>query len=77
LRIHKIEACWVWWCTPVIPAPGRLRQEDLKFRVRMGYITKDTVSKKKSKIKLFLFDRCHNVPPVQQELKKKKKKVKK
>lgn len=28
----------VWWCTPLSPAYGRLRQEDHKFRVGLGYI---------------------------------------
>jgi hypothetical protein len=27
-----------WWFTPVIPALGRLRQEDGKFRTRLGHI---------------------------------------
>lgn len=31
----------VWWCTPVNPGCGRLRQEDLKFKASLGY----TVSK--------------------------------
>jgi hypothetical protein len=26
------EGCRTWWCTPVIPALGRLRQEDREFR---------------------------------------------
>jgi hypothetical protein len=33
----------------VIPPTGRLRQEDLKFKIRLGYI--DTVSKKKKRKK--------------------------
>lgn len=28
----------VWWCTPLSPAHGRLRQEDHKFRVDLGCI---------------------------------------
>jgi hypothetical protein len=27
----------MWWCIPVIPALGRLRQEDHEFEVTMGY----------------------------------------
>jgi hypothetical protein len=27
---------WAWWCTPVIPALERRRQEDLKFEVSLG-----------------------------------------
>jgi hypothetical protein len=26
----------VWWHTAVLPAPGRLRQEDLKFKAKLG-----------------------------------------
>jgi hypothetical protein len=25
------HSSWPWWCTPVNPAPGKLRQEDLKM----------------------------------------------
>jgi hypothetical protein len=33
------EKTWsqAWWCTPVIPALGRLRQEDHKFQTSLGY----------------------------------------
>jgi hypothetical protein len=31
----------VLWYTPVIPALGRLRQEDLKFKVNLGYIVRN------------------------------------
>jgi hypothetical protein len=34
----------VWWCTPVIPACRRQRQEDCKFETSLGYII-DSVSK--------------------------------
>jgi hypothetical protein len=34
----KLEVvCWVWWYTPVIPAPGKLRREDHKFEGSLGY----------------------------------------
>jgi hypothetical protein len=29
---------WVWRYAPVIPAPGRLRQEDCAFEASLGYI---------------------------------------
>jgi hypothetical protein len=35
-----------WWCTPVIPALRRLRQEDHEFKASLGYIT---TKKKKPK----------------------------
>jgi hypothetical protein len=30
----------VWWCTAVIPAPRRPRQEDYKFEDIPNYVTK-------------------------------------
>jgi hypothetical protein len=38
----------VWWCTPVIPALGRLRQEYQEFEASLSYIV-DPDSKKKKK----------------------------
>jgi hypothetical protein len=29
----------VWWCTPIIPALKRVRQEDLEFYTNLGYKT--------------------------------------
>jgi hypothetical protein len=26
-KTKQIITCWAWWCTPVVPALGRLRQE--------------------------------------------------
>jgi hypothetical protein len=31
---------WVYWCTPVIPALRRWKQEDCKFGVSLGYIVR-------------------------------------
>jgi hypothetical protein len=36
-------------CTPVIPAPRRLRQEDREFEGCLGYIVKPCVKKEKKK----------------------------
>jgi hypothetical protein len=41
----------VWWCTPVIPALGRLRQENYKFKVSLGYTERICLKKPKDKIK--------------------------
>jgi hypothetical protein len=44
----KINMSQVWWYTPVIPAVGRLQQEDLEFEGSLGYISK-TLSQKNQK----------------------------
>jgi hypothetical protein len=37
----KIECqSWVWLHVPVIPAIGRLRQEDQEFKDSLGYIVR-------------------------------------
>jgi hypothetical protein len=37
---HFLRHCssWVWWQRPVIPAPGRLRPEDLESKASWSYI---------------------------------------
>ena len=57
----KIEKRWAWWCTPLIPAFGKQKQEDLcEFKASFVYkassrTTRDAqrnpVSKKKKKRK--------------------------
>jgi hypothetical protein len=39
----------VWWCTPVIPAFGRLRQEDHEFKASLGHIARLCLKKKDKK----------------------------
>jgi hypothetical protein len=33
--IFKIS--WAWWHTPIIPALGKVRQEDSEFKASLGY----------------------------------------
>lgn len=38
LRIPGTQ--WAWWPMPIIPELRKLRQEDLKLDIRVGYIVK-------------------------------------
>jgi hypothetical protein len=37
---------WVWWHRSIIPALGRLRQEDGKFKTSLGYIVRPCLKNK-------------------------------
>lgn len=41
-----------WRCTPVIPAPGELRQEDEQFQTSLSYIKQSPKSERQA---------CHRV----------------
>jgi hypothetical protein len=43
----KMNAWYLKWCTSVIPALGRLRQEGLEFEASLVYIVKPCLKKKK------------------------------
>jgi hypothetical protein len=48
LSLQKSKASQVWWCTPVIPALGRLRQVDLGFKAQeFETLSQDKLKKKK------------------------------
>jgi hypothetical protein len=34
------ENSWIWSYTSIIPAPGRLRQENGEFEASMGYVAR-------------------------------------
>jgi hypothetical protein len=36
IRLHN----HAWWCIPVFPALGRMKQGDLKLKATLGHITK-------------------------------------
>jgi hypothetical protein len=38
--VLKLQKNWVWWCTPVISALGKLRQKDPKLRASLGYMVR-------------------------------------
>jgi hypothetical protein len=38
-----------WWCIPVIPALGPLRQKNLEFEASLGYIARLSQNKKRKK----------------------------
>jgi hypothetical protein len=44
----------MWWHISIIPALGRLRQEDLEFQANLGYIASQTVLKKNIYIFIYL-----------------------
>jgi hypothetical protein len=63
-KLKKTEPeCWVWWYTPVIPALEKLRQEDLKFEVSLGYIVISCLKKKKKRKKKKTKTTPHPITP--------------
>jgi hypothetical protein len=43
---HEIQ---VWGCMPVMPALGKLRQEDPEFGVNLGYVTRLNLKREREK----------------------------
>jgi hypothetical protein len=41
--LKNTDISWVWWYISVIPALGRLRQEDHKFKTSLAIATKQTL----------------------------------
>jgi hypothetical protein len=33
-----------WWCTPLMPPLGRLRQADVKFQASLGYMMRSCLN---------------------------------
>jgi hypothetical protein len=44
-----VPGSMAWWFTPVIPALGRLRQEDHEFEANLGSIARSHLKKKERK----------------------------
>jgi hypothetical protein len=44
-RVGRGFESWVWWCMPVIPALGRLRQEHLEFKASLSYLVRSYLKK--------------------------------
>jgi hypothetical protein len=45
--VQNKKNSWARWCTPIIPALGRLRQEDHEFKASLGYTQKPCLKKRK------------------------------
>jgi hypothetical protein len=45
----ETEINWTCWLMPVIPALGKLRQEDCKFEVSLVYIMRSCLKQTKTK----------------------------
>jgi hypothetical protein len=44
---EKATERWVWWYTPIIPTLGKLRLEEHKLDVSLGYIMYFSLKRKK------------------------------
>jgi hypothetical protein len=58
-RDIKYCSCWALWYTTIIPAFGRLRLEDSKFKASLGYILR--LSQKTNKLKQNKNKASHNL----------------
>jgi hypothetical protein len=44
-KILRIKLCWAWWYTSVILALRRLSQEECRFKVSLGYLSRPCLKK--------------------------------
>jgi hypothetical protein len=49
IALGKVFFSWEWWCTLVIPALRRLRQEDWNLEANLGYTSRRTCLKKRER----------------------------
>jgi hypothetical protein len=52
IKLLKKDMGQVWWCAPIIPALGRQRQEDSKFKASLGGQKSETFRQKRYGMKL-------------------------
>jgi hypothetical protein len=45
-----------WWCTPLILALGRLKQEDQEFKDSLGYMVKPCLIKRNMSVVCFILN---------------------
>jgi hypothetical protein len=64
IALGKVFFSWEWWCTLVIPALRRLRQEDWNLEANLGYTARRTCLKErereKRKISFSIIVKCLN-----------------
>lgn len=57
---EELYGSWTWWISSIIPALGRLKQEDhCKFKLSLGYTVRLCIKRKKNLCKRLYEERTH------------------